>query len=101
MSELDIAGLYEAIAQITRQMLIATQHQDWELLKDLEERCAVYAAQLKEYAEQKPAPITGDAYERKLASIKQMLTDDREIRNLMTPWMVKLENMYYPSQVGS
>lgn len=97
-SELDVAGVYEAIAQITRQMLTATQHQDWEKLKQLELTCASYVEQLKLFEAQKLSPITGEAYQRKLVSIKQMLADDREIRNLITPWMIKLENLYYPSQ---
>ena len=98
MNAPNIVSIYESVAELTRQMLIATQQQDWEQLKTLEDCCAEYVEQLKIYEQLNPEPVSGEEYQRKLGSIKQLLADDREIRNLMTPWMVKLDNLYYPKR---
>lgn len=83
--------LYEEVAHITKSMLVAAQAQDWEKLSTLEDQCSEYVERLKTF-ETEP-PLTGDAYARKLASIKSILADDREIRDLVAPWMVKLNAM--------
>jgi flagellar protein FliT len=89
--------LYEEVAHITKHMLAAAQAQDWEKLATLEDHCAKYVERLKSF-EYEP-PLTGEAYTRKLASIKSILADDREIRNLVAPWMVKLNSMLSTQQV--
>jgi flagellar protein FliT len=78
-------SLYELVAEVTNQMLMAAKQQDWEKLTELEGSCSNYVEQLKTLEEDEP--LTGDARARKLASIKQILADDREIRNLVSPWM--------------
>lgn len=83
--------LYEEVAHITKSMLVAAQAQDWEKISTLEDQCSEYVERLKTF-ETEP-PLTGDAYARKLASIKSILADDREIRDLVAPWMVKLNAM--------
>jgi flagellar protein FliT len=89
-------ALYESLAELTRQMLVAARQEDWELLTTLEKRCAQHVEDLKIIKESMPLPT--DDYARKVASIKSILKDDREIRNLVSPWMVRLNSMIYSNQ---
>jgi flagellar protein FliT len=91
MSNENVCSLYETVAEVTNQMLQAAQNQDWDELSELEVSCADYVEQIRDYDELQPED--GEAYKRKLSSIKQILANDREIRNLMAPWMMKLNNM--------
>jgi flagellar protein FliT len=91
MSYENVCSLYESVAEVTNQMLQAAQNQDWDMLSELEVTCTDYVEQIRDYDELQPED--GDAYKRKLKSIKQILANDREIRNLMAPWMFKLNNM--------
>lgn len=91
MSYENVCSLYESVAEVTNQMLKAAQKQDWDELSELEVTCADYVEQIRDYDEVQPED--GEAYKRKLKSIKQILANDREIRNLMAPWMLKLNNM--------
>lgn len=91
MSYLNVLSLYESVAEVTGHMLLAAQEQDWDKLSELEGYCAQYVEKLKIY--EQTEPLTGEAHARKLACIKRILADDREIRNLMAPWMVKLNTM--------
>lgn len=90
-------AVYEAVAKLTNQMLQAAQKQDWDQLTNLEHSCAQHVAMLK--VVQDVAPLTRDARERKVASIKSILADDREIRNLVSPWMARLNSMINSSQM--
>lgn len=90
MSYLNVLSLYESVAEVTSHMLLAARQQDWDRLSELEGYCAQYVEKLKIYEAE---PLSGEAYAKKLACIKQILADDREIRNLMAPWMVKLNTM--------
>jgi flagellar protein FliT len=91
MSYENVCSLYESVAEVTNQMLKAAQNQDWDMMSELEVTCTDYVEQIRDYDELQPED--GDAYKRKLKSIKQILANDREIRNLMAPWMFKLNNM--------
>jgi len=96
MEHYNTIALYEAVAKLTNQMLLAAKQQDWDKLAELESSCALYVEQLK--ATEDAAPLPTEARERKVASIKSILADDREIRNLVSPWMVKLNSMINSNQ---
>jgi len=81
-------ALYEEVAELTKLMLLAARQQDWDKLTELESRCAQHVAHLKMIKDALPLPKEGR--ERKVASIKSILADDREIRNLVSPWMARL-----------
>jgi flagellar protein FliT len=89
-------ALYESLAELTKQMLLAARQQDWEQLTALETICAQHVEELKIIKDATPLPT--DAYARKVASIKSILKDDREIRNLVSPWMVRLNSLIYSNQ---
>jgi len=84
-------AIYESVALLTTEMVVAARKQDWERLAELEANCADYVEKLKDHDQAEP--LTGKALARKLASIKKILADDREIRDLVDPWMVKFSNM--------
>ncbi len=87
----NICSLYESVAELTNQMLLAAKNQDWDQLSELEISCANYNEQIRDYADLEP--LSREAQARKLKSIKLILANDREIRNLMAPWMMKLNSM--------
>lgn len=89
-------AVYESLAELTNQMLLAARQEDWEQLTTLEKKCAEHVESLKLIKDAMPLPT--DDYARKVASIKSILKDDREIRNLVSPWMVRLNAMIYSNQ---
>jgi flagellar protein FliT len=90
MGYMNVISLYESIAETTSLMLQAAQQQDWDKLAELEICCADYADQIRNYEGES---LPREAYLRKLSSIKLILENDKEIRNLMAPWMMKLNSM--------
>lgn len=90
MTSQEILGVYEALVALTEQMVAAAGAGDWERLALLETRCAAHVACLKEAD---TAPLQGPSRQKKAAIIKQLLADDRKIRDLTTPWMAQLSAM--------
>jgi flagellar protein FliT len=86
---------YAKIADITHAMLIASQHADWDLLEKLEADCAAEVALMSKKDSAKP--MTSDELEMNIYHIQKILEYDREIRKLLEPWMVKLNNMMHGS----
>jgi flagellar protein FliT len=83
--------LYKNISVTTSQMLAAAQDQDWDLLTELEKNCTQYTEALKRAEVIKPV---GEAFASvKVGYIKKILDDDKKIRNIVSPWMNKLEGM--------
>ena len=91
MEHQDTIVIYETVAELTKQMLLAAKQQDWDALAELEANCAQQVATLK--LTESVLPLPSDVRERKLASIKSILADDREIRNIVSPWMVRLNSL--------
>ena len=84
----DTILIYEAVADLTKQMLQAAKQQDWDQLAKLEANCTDFVATLK--FSENSSTLSSDVHARKLASIKSILADDREIRNIVSPWMVRM-----------
>jgi flagellar protein FliT len=72
-------------------MVAAATVADWDGLETLENQVAAHVAALRGTEE----AVTLDAGERqrKLGLIKQMLDDDRQIRDLTMPWMAQLSKL--------
>lgn len=87
MSSKDIVDVYETMAVITDQMLRAANDSDWDRLAQLEQQCALHVRQLKD---NEPQPLAGAERVKKVEAIRRMLADDRQIRDLTTPWMARL-----------
>jgi len=91
MSHEDILGIYESVADMTQLMLEAARQEDWDTLAVLEGKCRDYIHKMNTI--DKTKPLTGAALARKLSTVNKILADDREIRELTDPWMVKLAGM--------
>lgn len=88
MDNQEVISLYETVAIITDQMLVAARNGDWDKLVSLEARCAGHVEVLK--AGEPAVPLTGVVRERKVEIIQKILADDRAIRNIVEPWMAEL-----------
>jgi len=84
----DIIGLYETVAEITNKMLAAARQGDWDRLAELESSCASQVDLIRN--EEPRTPLKGAVRERKVALVKQVLEDDRQIRLITEPWFEQL-----------
>ena len=91
MNTQEVISIYENVAIITNQMLAAARIGDWDKMVELESHCSSQVETLK--LGESPVPLTGAVREIKVRIIKQILADDREIRNITEPWMRQLSVM--------
>jgi flagellar protein FliT len=80
--------MYENLAGLTSKMSVAAQAGDWTTLTSLEKQCA---AQATAVAAGVPA-LSGTPRLRKIDLLKQIMANDRAIRDVTEPWMGQLEN---------
>lgn len=90
MTSIEVLSLYENIAGMTNQMLMAARTSDWDGLGKLESQCASAARSATAGA---VPPLSGASRARKIDLLKQILANDREIRNITEPWMAQLANV--------
>eukprot|EP01034_Spumella_vulgaris_P038753 gene38753-47860_t len=76
------------MASLTEQMLAHANRGEWDEMVVLEQRCAGHVRTLQ--GQEDPRPLQGAERERKVELIRQMLTADRQIRDLAMPWMAQL-----------
>lgn len=87
----DTSITYERIADIMSLMLKAARAKDWPKLTELEALCAI---EIETITQTRPEPITGKALQSKIASIHKILAHDREIRDLLNPWMLRMDALF-------
>jgi flagellar protein FliT len=93
MNSEQIISIYEAVSDLTGQMLAAAQSRDWENLATLEAHCAGHVQTLKDG---EPATVlSGDKRARKIEIIHQIMAHDRAIRDLTQPWMAQLSALIH------
>lgn len=80
--------LYEAIGDLTAQMLSAAGDNDWERMTLLERQCAAHVQTLRD--NDASAHWNAPSRAKKADLIRKILADDRHIRDLVTPWMAEL-----------
>ena len=90
MNSHEIISIYQNVAIITDQMLAAARNSDWDHLVELETRCASHIAELRSV---EPTALPGEMRAHKVQIIRQILADDREIREITMPWMARLTSM--------
>ncbi len=88
MTSHEVLRVYEDMVGLTDQMLAAARDGDWDRLVLLEQRCAAHVQTLKHG--EPPQALQGESRQKKVALIRKMLDDDRQIRDLTTPWMAQL-----------
>jgi flagellar protein FliT len=86
-----ILSVYEEMVELTGQMVTAAGNGDWDELAELEGQCAARVQVLK--ADGPLEPLSGPSRVKKVQIIRQMLDDDRKIRDLTMPWMAQLSSM--------
>jgi len=88
---------YAKLSAITSQMLAAAQDGDWDLLCDLEADCASHVKALEQLD---AGPQNFESMSnKKINYIKHILDNDRQIRDLVNPWMKKLNGLIHYNQV--
>lgn len=98
MNSAELITVYEKVADITADMLTAAQSNDWELLEKLEQECSNLVATLRAY--EAPSELTPELKTKKITIIKQILADDRAIREITEPWMKNLANLMKSSSTS-
>jgi flagellar protein FliT len=99
MDNIQIVSLYETVAELTDQMLLAARAGDWDKLIELEQDCSSKVQVLKDQdpVALTPEPLLPELRDKKVRFIKKILADDKEIRDLTEPWMAELSNMIQSS----
>ncbi|MET0320297.1 MAG: flagellar protein FliT [Duganella sp.] len=90
MTNQEVLSAYAAMTALTEQMVQAASASDWDTLAILEQRVAGYVQALREQPQQ---AMQGADRERKIELIRQMLSADRQIRDLTMPWMAQLSKL--------
>lgn len=98
MNSLELLNVYEKVAHITANMLLAARANDWELLSKLESDCSGHVNTLREF--EGPSELPLELKSKKIAIIKQILADDRAIRDITEPWMHNLANLMKSSSTS-
>lgn len=83
---------YRQLAELTGAMHAAAARGDWDELVALEQRCSAQVAALKPHD-----GIPTSAAERQLKAdlIRQMLANDRAVRDYTQPWLAQLERLLH------
>jgi flagellar protein FliT len=89
MTSNEVLSMYENIAGLTTQMVEAARASDWNGLNTLENQCAAEASSA--LVGTVPA-LSGAPRLRKIDLLKQIMANDREIRNVTEPWMTQLSH---------
>jgi len=87
----DILSLYEAVADISQQMLDAARRKDWKDFNQLELLCKGYVQQIPVHNDK--TPLTAEGLQRKVACLKKIFSNDKEIMDLLQPWMARLSDL--------
>jgi flagellar protein FliT len=91
MTNQDVLTVYATLGALTSKMVDAANASDWEQLQALELQVTAHVAVLK--ANEGMVRLEGEQRARKASLIKQMLDDDRKVRDLVTPWMAQLAKL--------
>jgi flagellar protein FliT len=81
-----VLATYEKVAGLTSQMVSAAQASDWDALDRMENQCAAASVALMGGA----APLQGEARKRKIELLKQIMANDRAIRDVTDSWQTRL-----------
>ena len=91
MTNQQVLATYETMRALTARMLVAASNAEWDELEILERQISDHAQRLKNNEDQVVLESAGRL--RKVVLIKQMLEDDRKIRDLTMPWMAQLSRL--------
>lgn len=86
-----LLACYEAIAAASGRMLEAARAADWDRLVDAEAACKALINEARDLRSQCKVSARGEA--RRLSALRQVMSDDAEIRALMQPWLAGLDRV--------
>ncbi|TWI65297.1 flagellar protein FliT [Pseudoduganella lurida] len=86
MTSHEVLSMYENIAGLSSKMVVAAQMSDWNALDRMENQCAAAAVPTLGGV---PA-LEGSARQRKIDLLKQIMANDRAIRDVTEPWQGRL-----------
>lgn len=89
MTSNEVLSIYESLAGITARMSLAARAGDWAVLTGLEKQCV---SQVSKSATGVPV-LAGAARMRKIDLLRQIMANDRAVRDVTEPWMNPLENV--------
>ncbi len=89
MTSNEVLSMYENLAGLTGQMAAAAQAGDMQRLAQLETRCVIESAAA---ATGVPA-LEGAQRQRKIDLLKQIMANDRAIRQVTEPWMARVDEL--------
>ena len=89
MTSSEVLSMYENLAGLTGQMSTAAKAGDWNGFASLEHSCA----QQTEAIDTGVPALSGAARLRKIELLKQIMANDRAIRDTTEPWMGQLEQI--------
>ena len=92
MTSNQVLSVYEHIAGLTEQMVAVARDNDFERLAMLENQCAAQALSMDSGV----PGLSGAARLRKIALLKQIMANDRAIRDVTEPWMGQLSKVMQP-----
>jgi flagellar protein FliT len=87
MNSNEVLAMYEQVAGLTSQMVAAAQAGDMARLAQLETRCVIESAATVTGV---PA-LEGADRKRKIELLKQIMANDRAIRDVTEPWMARVD----------
>ena len=90
MTSNDVLSMYENIAGMTNKMVVAARSSDWNGLDTLENQCASAASATMTG---KVPALAGASRLRKIDLLKQILANDRAIRDVTEPWLNRTPGM--------
>lgn len=82
---------YEVLSSIMGEMRVAATQGEWDRLVELESQCSRRVETMK--AQDATTPIDENTRLLKVALIRKILADDKEIRNHTEPWMAQLQRL--------
>jgi flagellar protein FliT len=83
---------YQAIEEVSRQMLEAARTEDWDAVVRCEGVCAVLIEQLRFKARTEELPR--EARAEKMRVMQRILRHDAEIRVLAEPWLSQFDQLF-------
>lgn len=91
MNDQQMIETYEAVAELSRQMLLATQQREWERFGEHETRQATLIDLLK--AEDTTPSNDPDTMARKKALIEEILACNAKVQDLVVPWRATIASL--------
>jgi flagellar protein FliT len=92
MTSNEVLAMYENVAGLTSKMAMSARASDWESLGRLENQTAAVSASVAAGA--KVPALEGAARQRKIDLLKQILANDRAIRDVTEPWLNRSPGMH-------